>query len=253
MVVELSGIRFSYNSKPVLDNISFQIDKPGLICILGVNGAGKSTLLKCINRILRPKAGAVLIENQDIKEIHPKEIARKMGYVPQRHREEEITVYEAILLGRKPHINWVLREEDHLIVEQIIEELGLRDLAMRSVLSLSGGEFQKVLIARALAQEPKVLLLDEPISNLDLKNQLEVMELIKKIVNTKGVTCFMAIHDLNTAIRYGDLFILLKDHKVHGICKKENITPSLLEEVYQVPVKLLELEDRLLVIPMGLQ
>jgi iron complex transport system ATP-binding protein len=251
MRIEISGITFSYNSRPVLDSISFAINEPNLVCLLGMNGAGKSTLLKCLNGILRPKVGSLLLEGKELFKMSSKDIAQRMGYVPQRYAGGELTVYEAILLGRKPHIRWSMGEKDHEVVEKVIEDLGLRTYAMRPLSTLSGGELQKVVIARALAQEPQILLLDEPTSNLDLKNQIEVMELIKEVIERHSVICIAALHDLNIAFRYGETFIFLKDHRVHSICSKQDIRPEILEEVYGIKMTLTMVNDNLVVFPEG--
>jgi iron complex transport system ATP-binding protein len=167
MNLKVRGIEFSYNHHPILDGVSFDI-KPGeILGVLGVNGAGKSTLLKCINRILRPRAGSILLDDQDLRKMRSGEIARHFGYVPQKYTEESITVFDAVLLGRKPYIQWSASTNDLLIVEDMLRRLHLENLALRPVDRLSGGEYQKVVIARALAQEPEILLLDEPTSNLD--------------------------------------------------------------------------------------
>ena len=204
------GVCFSYNSHPVLSNVSFTIERGEMVCILGVNGAGKSTLLKCLNRILSPQRGAVLVDGKIVKDMKRTDVARSVGYVPQRHSDSGMTVFETVLMGRKPHMGWRAAPNDYSIVEGILNRIGLASLAMRRACDLSGGQLQKVIIARALAQTPRMLLLDEPTSSLDLKNQLEVMGLIRDISKTQGISILIAIHDLNTAIRFADSFLFLK-------------------------------------------
>jgi iron complex transport system ATP-binding protein len=172
-----------------------------------------------------------------------------MGYVPQRHPETRLTVFEAVLMGRKPHIRWSLGEDDYALVENIIEQVGIAHLAMRPVSDLSGGEVQKVIIARALAQSPDILLLDEPTSNLDLKNQLEVMRLIRRIAETQGLSAVVVIHDLNIALRFADRFLFLKDRQIHAVCTKSNLTPETIRQVYGVEVALKKFGDQTLVVP----
>ncbi len=179
MLLEVLDICFSYNSHPVLKEVSFKVNQSEIVCLLGENGAGKSTLLKCINRLLLPFRGVVLINQKDISSLSKGEIAKRFAYVPQNTSLSELTVYETILLGRKPYFNWRVNKQDYEIVDEIIKELSLEHLVMKPLSKLSGGERQKVIIARALAQYPKVLLLDEPTSNLDLKNQFEIMSLLK--------------------------------------------------------------------------
>jgi len=249
MKLTAQGIRFSYNGHPVLSDISFHLGAGEVLCILGVNGAGKSTLLKCLNRILVPRQGEVLLEGENLVRMDRSRVARRVGYVPQRHPDTRLTVFEAVLMGRRPHMGWKCEEKDYAVVEGIIERMGLSPLAMRCVSALSGGELQKVVIARALAQTPSVLLLDEPTSNLDLKNQLEVMGLIRDIVAAEGLSAIIAIHDLNLAVRFGDSFLMLKEHRVHAAAARETLTSKMIREVYGVEVMLRDIDGRRVVVP----
>ena len=249
MKLSVSGIDFSYRSTPILDDVSFGVEPGELLCILGVNGAGKSTLIKCINRILAPQRGTVLVDGKAVFDMRQREVAQHLGYVPQKHPETLLSVYETVLMGRRPHVQWALRDSDYAFVEQILHQLGLHNLAMRPVSHLSGGQLQKVIIARALAQSPSVLLLDEPISNLDLKNQMEVMQLIKGITRTQQLAAVVTIHDLNMALRFGDKFLFLKDQKVQAITDRAGFTPALIETVYDQPVSLHQCNGHFVVVP----
>jgi len=211
-MLAVDGIRFAYNTTPVLEGVSFEVARGELCSILGNNGAGKSTLLKCMLRILHPQKGSVLIENEDISRMSRMELACRMGYVAQRDDSSpRLTVFDAVLMGRRPHINWGASSWDLEVVQEVIEALELEDLSLRYLDELSGGELQKVIIARALAQEPGIMLLDEPTSNLDLRNQLEVMETVREAVAARGIAALMAVHDLNLALRFSHKFMLLKD------------------------------------------
>lgn len=238
MKLSVSGIDFHYRSAAILQNVSFEAQPGELLCILGVNGAGKSTLLKCINRILKPQRGTVLVDEQAVFDMPQRRVAQHLGYVPQKHAETQLNVYETVLMGRRPHVQWALSDKDYAIVEQVLAQLGLQELAMRPVDRLSGGQLQKVIIARALAQAPGVLLLDEPISNLDLKNQIEVMTLVQGIARAEKLAAVLTIHDLNMALRFGDKFLFLKDRKVQAVTDRTGFTPELIELVYGVPVSL---------------
>jgi len=249
MILEVDGIGFSYNSHPILTDIRFPLRSGEILGILGVNGAGKSTLLKCLNRVLHPKKGRVLLEDKDLLRMDRRKVARRMGYVPQRHPDTQLNVYESVLLGRRPHMGWTLSDTDHSMVEDILHRMGLDGLALRPVADLSGGEVQKVVIARALAQSPSVLLLDEPTSNLDLKNQLEVMGLVREIVTDQRLTAIVAIHDLNLALRFADRFLFLKDHRVHALLFKEKLSADIIGEVYGVEVTLNQIGAHRVVIP----
>jgi iron complex transport system ATP-binding protein len=207
-------------------------------------------LLKCLNRILRPQGGSVLVDEEDLLHISRNSVARRMGYVPQRHPETQLTVFEAVLMGRKPHIRWSLAADDYALVEKTIEQIGIAHLAMRRVCDLSGGEIQKVIIARALAQSPEILLLDEPTSNLDLKNQLEVMGMIRRIVKDQSLSAIIAIHDLNIAVRFADSFIFLKDGRIHGVSSRKDLCSEMIQQVYGVAVTLKEVGGHTLVVPL---
>ncbi len=158
------------------------------------------------------------------------------GYVPQRYGDEPLTVFDTVLLGRKPHIRWAATQKDLEIVEGVLRLMRLEDFVLRPVNQLSGGEAQKVMIARALAQEPEILLLDEPLSNLDLRNQMEVLRLLGNAVRQRGLAAILSVHDLNLALRFSDFFLLLKDGKIHTFAAREAITAEVIEQVYGVRV-----------------
>jgi iron complex transport system ATP-binding protein len=242
MILSVAGVHFQYPSRPVLKGVSFELPAGQILGVLGVNGAGKSTLLKCLNKILRPEKGCVLLDGKDLLEMDGNEVARTLGYVPQKYGEERLTVYDTVLLGRKPYIRWAAAETDFRIVERVLQIMHLEEYALRPVEELSGGEMQKVIIARALAQEPKILLLDEPISSLDLKNQLEVMELICRVVADQGLSAILAIHDINLALRFSDQLLFLKEGKVHAFVDPRAVTPGVVKEVYGVDVILQEVQ-----------
>jgi iron complex transport system ATP-binding protein len=234
MILSVNQISFRYNSDTILRDITFDLPSGQILGVLGINGAGKSTLLKCINKILRPFGGSVSLDGKDLLRLRGDAIARRIAYVPQKYREDGVTVFDAVLLGRKPHIKWAATDRDLLVVERLLKLMNLDEYALRPLSTLSGGEAQKVIIARALAQEPKVLLLDEPTSSLDLRNQLEVMNLVSTVVRNQSVSAVMAIHDLNLAMRFADRFLILKDGSIHAAGLKEALTPQVIEEVYGV-------------------
>ncbi len=250
-MLSIAGIEFSYNSHPVLKDIHLELAPGQVLAVLGVNGAGKSTFLKCINRILRIRKGSILLQDKDVLHMPGEEIARHMGYVPQRYGEEELAVFDAVLLGRKPYMKWKADEKDLEIVETTLRQMELEKLAMRPVNTLSGGEMQKVILARALAQEPDLLLLDEPTSNLDLKNQLEVMGLVHAAVKDRGLSAIICLHDINLAFRYADRFLMLKDGQVHTQGGRETITPEAIHQVYGVEVLLGEVQGHPIVVALN--
>ncbi|WP_319559388.1 ABC transporter ATP-binding protein [Marispirochaeta sp.] len=238
MILKVDSVSFNYRSTPILEDVSFEL-KAGEICaVLGPNGAGKTTLLRTVNGILNPKQGTVFLEDTDLATVGPREIARKAAYVAQRSEPGRITVFDAVLLGRKPHITFRITSRDIQKTHQAIDMLDLNDLVLRYADELSGGEYQKVCIARALAQDPKLILLDEPTSSLDLYNQIEILTILRRIAREFGTGVLMTIHDLNTAFRYADSFIFLKGGRIYRTIRKEEIAPDIILETYRVPVEI---------------
>lgn len=234
MILSVDDVEFSYQSKSVLKNVKFKVNKGEVVSILGVNGAGKSTLLKCVNRMLKPKKGAILVDNFNLNTLNSEEIARKMAYVSQSVNGNYINVFDAVLLGRKPHIKWEVSKKDLEITGNILRLMNLEEHALRYTKELSGGELQKVVIARALVQEPQILLLDEPTNNLDLKNQMAVMKIIRDISKSQNISSIVVMHDLNLTLRFSDKFIMLKDGKIYSKGNSDVINSKNILEVYDV-------------------
>jgi iron complex transport system ATP-binding protein len=249
MILSVEGLAFKYPSRSVIKNINFSILKGDFLAILGINGAGKSTLLKCINRVLKPYKGTVYIENDDAFKLGRRELAKRVGYVAQHNENIRITVFDAVLLGRKPYIQWEASQDDLEITHDALKALDLTEYALRYMNELSGGEQQKVVIARALAQKTELLLLDEPTSSLDLKNQLEVANIIKRVVKEQQMAAVVTMHDLNLAIRFADRFLLIKNGEIYAAGGIEVMTPENIENVYSVPVRVNRIEDVPVVIP----
>ena len=224
MKLKVKNVEFGYNSTLVLEGVSMDLDSSEIIGIVGPNGAGKSTLIRCIDRILTPRGGTILLDENDISNMTRMEIAKRMGYVPQTTtRVFPATVFDTILMGRRPHLGWKSSEEDVDKVLEILELLGIMEFAMRDFNEISGGQQQKVLIARALAQEADILLLDEPTSNLDIRHQLEVMEIMTNIVHKKKISAVMAIHDLNLAARYTTRILMLNGGRIFAAGNPESV------------------------------
>ena len=249
MMLRVQDLHFTYNSHPLLAGIEFSLDRGQLLAILGPNGVGKTTLLKCMNAMHRPAQGAVLVEERDILTLSPATIARDIGYVSQRSEVSRLTVFDAVLMGRTPHIRWRMNEEDLAKAGAVITSLGLANMAMRYVDSLSGGELQKVCIARALVQEPSLLLLDEPTSALDLRNQVEIMRLIHRVVVEHRIAAVMTMHDLNMALRHADQTIFLKGGVIFAVAAPSEVTPAIIEQVYGLPVSIHHIDGQHVVLP----
>jgi iron complex transport system ATP-binding protein len=231
---EVKGINFAYDSKPILKDISFNVKAGDVVSILGPNGVGKTTLIKCIDKILKPDSGSVFIEKSDLHQMNKNEIAKNVGYVAQKNETSRTTVFDSVLLGRKPHFDWNATQKDVRLAGRVLHLLGLDNLALKYVNEISGGEYQLVQIARVLVQQPKVILLDEPTSSLDLSNQHMIMHLIRNIVKKNHMVAIMIIHDLNLAFRHSDKFILMKEGMIHSIGGHEIITPENIKKVYNI-------------------
>lgn len=249
MILNVDGLEFKYPSHSVLKDISFSLEKGECMAILGTNGAGKSTLLKCLDRILKIEKGNMSIDGVDFQSIKNRELAKKIGYVSQNSKVSRMTVFDSVLIGRKPYIKWDITENDLNIVNSALKALKLEEYSLRYMDELSGGEVQKVFIARALVQNPDILMLDEPTSNLDLKNQMEVISIIKKVVRSRGISAIVTIHDLNMALRLADKFMLLKNGTVFAVGGKEIITSKNIEYVYSVAVKVWQFEQDTFIVP----
>jgi iron complex transport system ATP-binding protein len=247
--IAVEDLHFNYPSKQVLKGLEFNVNKGELIGIVGSNGSGKSTLIKCINKILNPKQGKIMIESQDLKNLDYKDISRCMAYVPQSIPNDfSSTVFETVLMGRKPHINFKPNEEDFNKTAEILSSLGIVDISMDPVNELSGGQRQKVFIARAIAQEPKIILLDEPTANLDMKHQLEAMQIIKQL-SKQDVSVIIAIHDINLAAKYCDRFIMLKNGEIHEAGDKEVLHKENIKEVYGIDADIISNDKHFVIIP----
>lgn len=252
MKIRIHDIEFSYNGTPALSGVTGSIAKGDFVALVGPNGSGKSTLIKCINGILKIRKGTVLIDEQTLPSIRPETLARHMGYVPQNEpRNLPLTVFDTVLLGRKPYINWKPAANDLEVTAQVIKALHLENLSMKDVSKLSGGQQQTVFIARALAQEPDVLLLDEPTANLDLRHQIEVMELLKKL-SEKGLTVIIAIHDINIAARYAGSLMMLKEGRIFAQGGKEIVNQENIERLYGIKVHILQNGNHIYIVPDGL-
>lgn len=236
MKLIINALSFNYDSVAALKDVHLELDLNEVLSIVGPNGSGKTTLLKCIDRILKPNNGVVLIDGRDVVNIGLGELSKIIGYVPQSLMSTfPFTVFDVVLMGRRPYIRWSVSESDKQIVAEILKFLGISKLAERHLNELSSGEQQKVIIARALAQQPQILLLDEPTSNLDIKHQLEVLGIIKDLTRSRHLSVIMAMHDLNLASRFSDKMLLLKHGSIFAVGTPESVlNEENIESVYGV-------------------
>ena len=244
MKLNVNGVRFRYESRDILKDVELEAKSSEVLAVIGANGAGKSTLIRCINRILKPYTGTVFLDGKELTSFTAKERACMMGYVPQTAKDVfSFNVMETVIMGRKPHISWGVGKRDLKIVNSVLVRVGLTQFVERYLYELSGGERQKVLIARALAQEPEVLLLDEPTSNLDVRHQLEVMELVQGIALQQKKCVLMVVHDLNLAARYADKILMLKDGEVFAAGTPQDVlVPKNIKAVYGVESMIINTE-----------
>lgn len=249
MRLSVEDLSFAYRNRQVLDAISFALAPGRILAILGPNGVGKTTLLRCLNAIHRPATGVVQLEGQELLRLSPRAIAQRVAYVAQRTEAGRVTVFDAILMGRKPHLGLRLTDRDHALTEAAIAQLGLESLSLRLIDELSGGELQKVALARALVQEPQLLLLDEPTSALDLRNQFEILTHLRQIVQTRGLSAVMTMHDLNTALRFADEVVLIHQGQILAHCPVSQITADLIHATYGLPVHVETIRGVPVVIP----
>lgn len=240
---------FRYNSTPILRNLSFSVQDGEILSILGPNGAGKTTLLKCLNRVLTPKEGTVFIDGRDTRDMSLIKVAKRIGWVPQRGEISRMKVYDLILLGRKPYFKWGPDREDHRQTMEIIHLLGLEALALRYADEISGGEFQLIQTARALAQNPRVILFDEPTSSLDISNQHLLLAKIRSLIHSNPRAAVITMHDINLALRYSDKFLFLKNGYIRAVGSKEIIDSPLIKEIYDMKAQVIEAGGYPLVIP----
>jgi len=242
MKLTVERLGFKYGNREALREITLSVEKNELVSIVGPNGSGKSTLLKCMDRILKPSFGAAFLDGKGMDKMSSKELAKEIGYVPQNAAQSfSLTVFDAVLLGRKPYMKFRVGEEDRKKVAEAMKLTGIESLSERYFDELSGGEKQKVLIARALAQETKVLLLDEPTSNLDIKHQLEILELTRSLRGKRDISVVMAIHDLNLASRFSDRIVMLKDGEVFAAGEPDNVfTEENISSIYGVAVHIVK-------------
>jgi iron complex transport system ATP-binding protein len=242
VILNVLGVTCGYGSSAVLSDATLQVSKGELLGIVGPNGSGKSTLLKAMSRVLPPRHGQVLLQEEDIYKMRPARVARRLAVVPQEAGLDfPFTVEDIVMMGRIPHLKRFQREgpRDREIVQEAMRRTNTLDLAQRLVTELSGGEKQRVLIARALAQEPQVLFLDEPTSSLDLNHQIEIMELLNKLRFAEGLTAVMVVHDLNLASQYCDKLLVLKNGRIYTAGPPaEVLTEELIREVYGCEVRI---------------
>ena len=234
--IEMQNVCLGYGRKVVLEDMTFQVMPGEMVGLIGPNGCGKSTIIKALSRVISPHSGKIFLDGKDISQIPRRDLARLMGVVPQVPLlPSTFTAFEIVLMGRNPHLGLFQYEgpEELAITWQAMERTATQSLAERRVGELSGGEVQCIIIARALAQETKAILLDEPTANLDIGRQIEILDLIKGLCRESNLTVLAALHDLNLASQYCDRLVLINKGRIHAEgTPREVIITQNIKEVY---------------------
>ncbi|MEM2136298.1 MAG: ABC transporter ATP-binding protein [Candidatus Jordarchaeaceae archaeon] len=254
-IIKVKDLVYSYDSVRALDGLTFEIYRGEFVGLVGPNGSGKTTLLKCLSKLYTPQEGSIELDGHDLRRLSQLEGARIYAVVPSEFTMDmNISITDAVLLGRYPYLEglWWENERDEEIALEAMEKLNVLDFGSRKLGELSSGEKQRVLIAKALAQEAKVLLIDEPVAHLDLGYQMEIMEMLKSLARD-GVTIIAAMHELNLAVKYCDKLIVLDKGRVVACGKpKDIVTQKLIEDVYGVKAIIQDIpEVGLVIIPLS--
>lgn len=236
MRLEVEGLRFSYGQEDILKGLDLGMDR-GILAVLGPNGAGKSTLMKCLAGALHPSEGSATFDGHDL--LDKKDDDLRIAYMSQESpRASSMTVLEVMLLGRLEKLGIKVSTEDLDAAYGALEELDIEDLAMRQINELSGGQYQMVMIAQCMVSDPDLIILDEPMNNLDLRKELEMFDTMTKVTRERDLTTIMVLHDINFASRFSDRVAVLNDGVVHSIgTPEEVITADMIREVYGVEAK----------------
>lgn len=237
-VLHVQDLSFSAGKKQILHDLNLTLSLGKFVSIIGPNGAGKSTFLKCLAAVTKPTSGTISIDGVLLNYLKGEDRAKKIGYVPQHFLQSfPMTVQEYVMLGRKPYIKWNVTDLDQQVVNETLQYLKLESLQQNYVDELSGGERQRTSIARALVQQPTILILDEPISALDIKHQIQVLNSIKQLANENRLV-IVVLHDLELASRYSDYVVLMNQGKIYKVgSPSEVITKQSLRDVYDVHAK----------------
>ena len=240
--------RYSRSGNEVLRGLSLELEQGQIGIVLGKNGSGKTTLFKNILGIHNPKTGKIRLDGKNLQKMSRRERAQRIAYVPQDIRFGDLTVFDSVLLGRISHFGFQPGKEDYVAVEKILTDMGLESFAQRSVEELSGGERQKIAIARAMAQEPLLMIFDEPAGNLDIANEQLIIQEAKKLAREKNISILSSLHDINQALSFGDKFFFLKEGVVKYAGGKEIVTEAVIRDVFDIDVKIVEIDGQKVVL-----
>lgn len=245
-MLKVKDLHFRYGSHgaPVLKGASLELQQGEVGILLGKNGSGKTTLFKNILGIEKPQGGEITFSGEDLLKMNRRERARRIAYVPQHIHFGDLSVFDSVLMGRVSYFGMKAGQEDYRAVETILQDMQLLEFANRSAEALSGGEKQKIAIARAMAQEPKLMIFDEPTGNLDIANEQLIIQEAKKLARQKGIAILSSLHDLNQALSFGDKFFFMIDGVVRYAGGREIFTPEILKETFDVDVHIREIDGQ---------
>ena len=240
--------RYSRTGYPVLKGTELELNQGEVGIVLGKNGCGKTTLFKNILGILDPQKGSISFDGESLLKMSRRERARRIAYVPQHIHFGDLTVFDSVLMGRVSYFGLKAGREDYEAVEKLLADMQLLPFANRSAEELSGGEKQKIAIARAMAQEPKLMIFDEPTGNLDIANEQLIIREAKKLARERNISILSSLHDLNQALSFGDRFFFMKDGVVKYTGGKECVNEEVIRDIFDIDVKILEVDGEKVIV-----
>lgn len=249
-MLKIENLHFNYggSSRDVLRGANLELSEGQVGILLGKNGSGKTTLFKSLLGIVKPKKGSITFRGENLLKLNRLQRARRIAYVPQDIQFGDLSVFDSVLMGRISYFGIRAGKEDLESVEQLLKDMGLMELAHRNVTELSGGERQKIAIARAMAQEPQLMVFDEPTGNLDIQSEQLIIREAKKLAQQKNIAVLASLHDLNQALALGDTFFFLKDGIVKYAGGKEIFTPEVIKDIFDADVELLKMDGKTVIV-----
>ena len=244
-MLRIQQLHFHYRpDAPVLSGVDLTLRDGEIGILLGKNGSGKTTLFGCVLGLLRPKSSTILLDGREISRMSPRERAGKIAYVPQDIQFGALTVFDSVLMGRLSRFGLKAGRGDEEAAERVLRDMHLEAFASRNAQELSGGEKQQVAIARALAQEPELLIFDEPTGNLDIANEQMVLRQARQLARDRHISILTSLHDLNQALYLGDRFFFLRDGRIRYDVAREEITPEIIRDVFDIGARILDIEGK---------